>query len=103
MYIVVKRFSNTRKFYNCDTMDPKGVIVNYHIAYTKEVLVDIPSVKSKKDAGKLVGRKAIWTDESGRKYFGIVSGLHGRKGTLKVKFRKPLPSKALAKPILIAD
>jgi len=84
-------------------MDPKGIIVNYHIAYTKEVLVDVPSVRSKREAGKLIGRKAVWTDEKGNKYTGFVSGLHGRKGTVKVKFRAPLPPKALAKPINIAD
>jgi ribosomal protein L35AE/L33A len=84
-------------------MDPKGIIVNYHIAYTKEVLVDIPSIRSKRDAGRLIGKKAIWTDEKGNKYIGTVSGIHGRKGTLKVKFKRPLPAKALAKPIMIAD
>jgi len=84
-------------------MDPKGIIVNYHIAYTKEVLVDVPSVRSKREAGKLIGRKAVWVDEKGNKYTGFVSGLHGRKGTVKVKFRAPLPAKALAKPINIAD
>lgn len=83
-------------------MDPTGIIVNYHIAYTKEVLVEVPGVTSKKDAGKLVGKKAIFTDKKGRKYTGFVSGLHGRKGTLKVKFKKPLPSTSLAKPINIA-
>ena len=84
-------------------MDPKGVIVNYHIAYTKEVLVDVPTVKSKRDAGKFIGKKAMWKDEKGKKYIGFVTGLHGRKGTLKVKFKKPLPANALAKPIFIAD
>ena len=84
-------------------MDPKGVIVNYHIAYTKEVLVDVPTVKSKRDAGKFIGKKAVWTDSKGKKYVGFVTGLHGRKGTLKVKFKKPLPATALAKPIMIAD
>ena len=82
--------------------DPKGVIVNYHIAYTKEVFVDIPGIKSKRDAGKFIGKQAIWIDEKGNKYIGYVSGLHGKSGTLKVKFRRPLPSKALAKPIDIA-
>jgi ribosomal protein L35AE/L33A len=84
-------------------MDPKGVIVNYHIAYTKEVLVDVPTVKSKRDAGKFIGKRAVWKDEKGKKYIGLVTGLHGRKGTLKVKFKKPLPANALAKPIFIAE
>jgi ribosomal protein L35AE/L33A len=29
--------------------------------------------------------------------------LHGRKGTLRIKFRTPLPAKALAKAINIAE
>ena len=82
-------------------VDPKGIIVTYHIAYTKEVLVRLPGVKSKRDASKFIGQKAIWTDEKGKKYAGMVSGVHGTAGTLKVRFKKPLPSKALAKPINI--
>ena len=84
-------------------LDPTGIIVNYHIAYTKEILVDVPGLKSKREAGKLIGKKAVWIDEKGNKYVGVVSGLHGRKGTLKVKFKKPLPAKALARPIDIAE
>ena len=84
-------------------IDPKGIIVNYHIAYTKEVLVDVPSIKSKREAGKLIGKKAVWIDEKGNKYEGYVSGLHGRKGTLKVKFKAALPAKALARSINIAE
>ena len=83
--------------------DPKGVIVNYHIAYTKEVLVAVPGLTSKRDAGKYIGRKAIWTDNKGEKYVGVVSGLHGKSGTLKVRFKRPLPPTALAKPINIAE
>lgn len=83
--------------------DPRGIIVNYHIAYTKEVFVIVPGITTKKDAAKLIGHKAVWVDPKGVRYIGAVSGLHGRKGTLKVKFRAPLPATALAKPIDIAD
>jgi large subunit ribosomal protein L35Ae len=85
-----------------NTLDPIGMIVNYHIAYTKEVLVSVPGINSKREAGKLICKKAIWTDSRGKKYVGYVSGLHGRNGTLKVKFQNALPSNALAKPINIA-
>jgi ribosomal protein L35AE/L33A len=84
-------------------VDPIGIIVNYHIAYTREVLVFVSEIKTKRDAGKLIGKKAVWTDEKGNKYTGFVSGLHGRQGTLKIKFKSPLPAKALAKPINIAE
>ena len=80
----------------------QGIIVNYHIAYTKEVLVSVPGILSKRDAARLVGKKAIFTDRKGGKYMGIVTGLHGRSGTLKVKFNAPLPSTALAQRINIA-
>ncbi len=83
--------------------DTNGIIVNYHIAYTKEVLVNIPGISSKRDAARLVGRKAVWTDPKGGKYIGLVSGLHGKSGTIKVKFKAPLPSNALAKPIMISN
>jgi len=83
-------------------LDPKGIIVNYHIAYTKEILVVVPSIKSKREAAKLIGKKAVWKDEKGNKYEGYVSGLHGRRGTLKIKFKRPLPAKSLGKPINIA-
>ncbi len=83
-------------------MDETGIITNYHIAYTKEVLVLVPGIKAKKEAGKFIGKKAVFTDSKGKKYVGKVSGLHGRKGTLKVKFKRPLPSTSLAKPVNIA-
>ena len=83
-------------------MDPTGIITNYHIAYTKEVLVSVSGIKSKKDAGKFIGKKVIFKDGKGKQYSGKVSGLHGRKGTLRVKFSKPLPSTSLAKPVNIA-
>ena len=84
-------------------MNPTGIIVNHHIAYTKEVLVDVPHITSRRDAGKFIGHAAVWKDEKGKKYIGKVSGLHGKSGTLRVKFKKPLPPKALAKPISIAE
>ncbi len=83
-------------------VDPRGVIVNYRIAYTKEVIVKIPGIDNKRGAKQLVGRKVIWTDEKGRKYSGIVSGIHGSSGSIRVKFRFPLPPKALAKPVDVA-
>ncbi len=82
-------------------VDPKGIIVNFHIAYTKEVLAIVPDMPSKREAGKLVGHKAVYTDEKGKKFIGKVSGLHGRSGTIKVKFKKPLPAKSLGKELNI--
>ena len=80
----------------------KGIIINYHIAYTKEVLVKVQGITDKKKAARLIGKKAIWKD--GRvEHVGQVTGVHGSSGTMKFKFKKPLPAKCLAKPIEIRD
>ncbi len=81
----------------------EGIIVNYRIAYTKEVIIRIPGILDKKEARKLFGKKVIWTDEKGKKYIGRVTGIHGASGAIKAKFKGPLPPKALAKPVIIQD
>lgn len=78
-----------------------GVIVNYHIAYTKEVLVSAQGVHDRKEASKLIGHKAAYEDPRGKIYIGRVSGIHGMSGILKVKFKNPLPSSSLAQKITI--
>ena len=83
-------------------MGTEGIIVSFHIAYSKEVLVAVPGI-DRKAAGMLVGRKAFWIDEKGEKYSGVITGLHGTGSTIKVKFKAPLPQKALAKKVLIAE
>lgn len=83
--------------------DPTGVIVNYRIAYTKEVVVQIPGIIHKREARKFVGKKAGWKDEKGNVYRGIVTDIHGSSGALRIKFKNPLPAKALAKPVEIAE
>lgn len=84
-------------------LDPTGIIVNYRIAYTKEVVVKIQGIEHKRDARKLIGKKAVWKDEKGNLYKGIVTDIHGSSGALRIKFKAPLPAKALAKPVDIAE
>ncbi len=79
----------------------EGIIVNYRLAYTKEVVVKVPGL-DKRGARKLIGRKAEWKDEKGRVYVGKVTGLHGSSGAVKVKFRAPLPPKSLGKVVVIS-
>ena len=45
-------------------------------------------------AGKLVGQKVVWTNDK-RKFTGKIVGLHGRNGTVRVKFPRPVPSQAI--------
>lgn len=83
--------------------DPTGIIVNYRIAYTKEVVVQIPGINHKKEARKFIRKRAVWKDEKGNVYRGVVADIHGSAGALRIKFKNPLPAKALGKPVEIAE
>ncbi len=79
----------------------EGIIVNYRIAYTKEVIVHIPELK-RRETGKLIGKKAVWTRNK-KRCIGKVTGTHGRSGSIKIKFKGALPSNALGKIVKIYD
>ena len=81
----------------------EGIIVNYRVKYTKEVVILIPEVKDRRSATKLVGKKVIWVDEKGNKWVGKVTSPHGNTGNIRAKFPTPLPPKALGKIVKIEE
>ncbi len=81
----------------------EGVIVNYRIKYTKEVVILIPEIKSRREAVKLIGKKVVWIDEKGKEWEGKIVGAHGNNGAIRAKFTVPLPPKALGKVVKISE
>ena len=81
----------------------EGVVQNYRLGLktqsSGECLIKVfeldPSM-----AGSLVGRYVIWPTEN-PKILGRIISLHGRTGTLKVKFRRGLPGQALGTRVKI--
>ena len=75
-----------------------GTIVNYRIGIrtqkSKECLIQFAHVTSVSLAGQLIGRKVVWK-EGKNKFIGKIVGLHGKKGVVRVKFRKGVPGQAL--------
>lgn len=80
-----------------------GIIVNYKIPYTKEVIIRIPEITDKRQAARLIGKKVMWKNRKKVKHYGKVTGLHGSSGAIKAKFRIPLPAESLAKLVEIYD
>ncbi|MEM3443013.1 MAG: 50S ribosomal protein L35ae [Candidatus Bathyarchaeia archaeon] len=76
----------------------QGTIVNYRVGpksqRPKECIVQLASVKSVSEASRLIGRKVVWTDGKNR-IVGKVVDLHGKKGLVRVRFRKGVPGQAL--------
>jgi len=51
---------------------------------------------TKKDSVKLINKKVTWTSPQGKEIKGIISALHGNRGTVRARFEKGLPGQAIA-------
>ncbi|MBO3831889.1 MAG: 50S ribosomal protein L35ae [Candidatus Brockarchaeota archaeon] len=54
-------------------------------------------------ARRLLGRKTVCLVGKGRKIFGRITGLHGRKGTVRVRFRRGLPEPSNGLPLILIE
>ena len=75
-----------------------GVVVSYRrgpkTQRNKECILRFNSLKSSKEASRLIGRKVAWPVKD-RKIRGTIVSLHGRNGLVRARFRKGLPGEAL--------
>ncbi len=83
----------------------KGVILGYKRGlkrqYTNYVYLKFENFKSNSSASQLIGKKVIWTNGKGLRVIGNIIRVHGRKGIVIAKFRKPLPGQALGSQVII--
>jgi large subunit ribosomal protein L35Ae len=63
-----------------------------------ECLIQFAHIDSASLAGQLIGRKVVLKEKQ-NKFIGRVVGLHGKKGVVRVKFRKGVPGQALGTPV----
>ena len=81
-----------------------GFIVSYRTGpktqRSKECVLKFPNVKSSSEAARLIGKKIAWPVGE-RKIRGKIVALHGKRGLVKVRFRKGVPGQALGTPVEI--
>jgi len=80
------------------TQSVQGIIVNHRVGprtqKPREFIIQFSHVNSVSEASRLIGRKVAW--KSGKIIIvGKIVALHGKKGVLRARFRKGLPSQAL--------
>lgn len=84
----------------------RGIIVSYRVGpktqKPKECLLRFPDVKSPSEAGRLIGRKVAWPVGKD-KIVGKIVGLHGKKGLVRVRFRKGVPGQAVGTLVEVVD
>jgi large subunit ribosomal protein L35Ae len=75
-----------------------GRIMNYRIGIktqmASECLIQLTDVASPAQSGQLMGQKVLWKGEK-KKFIGKIVGFHGKKGVVRVKFKKGVPGQAL--------
>lgn len=81
-----------------------GVIVNYrsgrHHQYGNQMIVNVVGVKTRDEAGKLVGKKVTYN--TGMKDItGNVASPHGNSGALRILFETGMPGQAIGKTVKI--
>jgi len=57
-----------------------------------EALIRVEGIRSVEKAAQLIGRKVLIKNGKGRHYVGKVLRPHGRKGVVRVRFRKGPPA-----------
>jgi ribosomal protein L35AE/L33A len=80
-----------------------GRITNYRIGIraqqSKECLVEFKDTDYGA-AGQLIGKKVVWNHGKAKRT-GKIIGLHGQKGTVRVKFGKPVSGQAIGTTVEI--
>jgi len=81
-----------------------GFIVSYRMGpktqRSKECVLKFPNVKSSREAARLIGKTVAWPVGEHR-VRGKIVALHGKKGLVRVRFRKGVFGQALGTPVEI--
>lgn len=102
----IKKESASMGLSKLELLGMQGVISNYkrgrHTLHPKHCIIIFPSIKTRKDANKMVGRMVIWTSSTGKELRGIIVRAHGNKGAVRAHFKKAgVPGQALGTAVKI--
>jgi len=83
----------------------KGKVIQFrrgrHTVHERHFLIEVESVKTREEAGKLVGKEVEWKSPVGKIIKGKISSAHGNKGVVRAIFEKGLPGQAVTTSVEI--
>jgi len=84
----------------------QGAISNYkqgrHTVHPKHCILVFSTIKTRKDANKLVGRTVLWVRSKGKEMKGVITRAHGNSGAVRAHFKRAgLPGQALGTNVKI--
>lgn len=69
--------------------------------HERHFLIEVEGIKTRKEAGKFVGKEVIWKSPAGKLIKGKISSAHGNKGVVRAIFEKGLPGQAVTTEVEI--
>ena len=72
-----------------------------HTVHERHFLIEVDEVKTRAEAGKLVGKSVEWKSPAGKVIKGKISSAHGNKGVVRAIFEKGLPGQAVTTDVEI--
>ncbi len=83
----------------------KGKVIQFrrgrHTVHERHFLIEVEGIKTRKDAGKLVGKEVEWKSPAGKIIKGKISSSHGNKGVVRAIFEKGLPGQAITTEVSV--
>jgi len=83
----------------------KGKVIQFrrglHTVHERHFLIEVDEIKTRAEAGKLVGKEVEWKSPAGKVIKGKISGAHGNKGVVRAIFEKGLPGQAVTTDVEI--
>ena len=84
----------------------EGIINNFRRAIahqdTRHIIISLDGVDSREKAIKYVGKKVIFTTQTGKEISGEVRSAHGNKGCIRAIFERGLPGQSLGQKVKVA-
>lgn len=74
----------------------EGIVINYRrgkrTMHPKQMILEFPD---EPHPSSLIGKKVFWESPGGKKIYGAIIAIHGRKGAVRARFTKGLPGQAI--------
>ena len=72
-----------------------------HTITEKHFLIEVEGIKTREEAGKLVGKEVVWKSTAGKEIKGKVSSNHGNSGAVRAIFETGMPGQSISQKVEI--
>jgi len=84
----------------------QGTIINFRRGQTtmtgNQMIVEVADYDKAKSA-KLIGKKVVFKTPGNKEIRGTVTGTHGNRGAIRVRFNKGMPGQAVSQKVEIVE